>query len=151
MLLRRPYYRENFKVDQPYNSLLLISPYCYRNCPNCHNSYLKTNRISNLSVEFLSNVYKNNRYINGITIGGLEPLYNTFEWWDEIQDLVDTCRIENVCIYTSFDDLGSVKIKTKNLYLKTGVYIHNDQPITYILDKWSITLASSNQKFVRLN
>lgn len=148
MLLRFPYYLENFKRDQPYNSLLLISANCFKGCPGCQNNALKDNTLKEFSVDELVTTYKNNPFVQGITLGGLEAYYNNKDWWEEFDLFLELANVNKLTIYT-FKDKPYRDFNVKTVYWKTGEYINTLDSKVVNIDNFKITLASSNQNFIR--
>lgn len=179
MKLREPFYIEDMGLNQPYLSMLLISPYCDYTCKGCINKHLQNNEVKEFTLEELSEVYNNNPFFQGITIAGLEPFiskadcinYGSCESIVPIQDQLDSIlydarkfimlnQIEKVTVYTRFT-LEYNNVSTyiqclknldciKELYLKTGNYIEGKNNKIVTIGDWSITLVSDNQNFERI-
>ena len=145
MILREPCFIENFCQDQPYNSMVLIAPYCYNSCTNCQNQHLMKNPVTNFDVSALIKIYQANPFLEGITVAGLEPHHCSATWWSELQRFITEANISKVTIYTS--ETIKKEIYTDELYYKTGEYIQTLPCKTVTINDWEIKLGSSNQNF----
>lgn len=146
MKLRSPFYLENLFRDQPYASLLLIAPDCFNHCIGCHNQHLKEATTEDFSVVQLVEIYKSNPFVQGITLGGLEPGHCTEDWYAELLEFIEKAGIERVTVYTSLDE-PFIQLPCKETYWKTGKYFEGLPKKTVQLGKFSIELASANQRF----
>lgn len=160
MKLRAPFYLENFFQDQPYFSLLLIAPYCDFSCYNCQNRHLSANEVRNFTIEKLAAVFGNNPFVEGITIGGLEPLLSPGDFIKEVVELIRLTGIRKVTFYTRFtSETKQVKellaqlatLDLDLLCLKTGRYISSleEARMQFVEggENWQINLGSKNQDF----
>lgn len=148
MLLRNPFMVENIYQDQPYISLLLVSPFCANSCIGCHNQELKNKELKDYSLLDLTMYYLKHNLVEGITVAGLEPYHSGDEWWSELQKFILTADIKKVTIYTSYNYIKS--LECDELYYKLGSYNNNLKPKEVIIGDWSITLGSSNQDFIKV-
>ena len=151
--------------DQPYSSMLLVSPYCDFKCNNCHNIHLSKETIVDFPVDELVEKYNANPFYKGITLAGLEPSFNTDEFFDDLYSFIEKAKVEKVTIYTrlNYDEIPTsiglynfirnciIKLdNTKKLYLKTGAYIDGCKSKTVEISNWKIKLASQNQQFITI-
>lgn len=147
MLLRKPFFVDNLRADQPYNSMLLVAPYCNNQCVGCHNQHLKSSELEDFEPEYLSYLYDNNPFWDGITLAGLEPEHSDDIWWSDVFSFVEMSNIKNVTVYTSTHIVRVFPNCVKNLYYKTGLYIQGISEKKVSLGSWEIILASNNQDF----
>jgi len=63
MLLRNPCFIDNFHADQPYSSILIIAPYCYKECDGCQNKHLQDTELIDFTPEELAHEYIENNKI----------------------------------------------------------------------------------------
>lgn len=149
MLLRSPYVIDNLGADQPYNSMLVIAPFCFNSCNGCHNRGLKEAPLKDFTPEKLAEEFLKNPFWEGVTLGGLEPEHSQDHWWSEFSKFIELARPKSLTIYTS--TTSSLRhFEVENLYYKTGIYLRDDEPKEINLDNWSIKLASRNQDFVKV-
>ena len=156
MKLRSPYMIENSYQDQPYHSLILICPYCDFSCEGCQNKPLQEQPIRDFSVDELVGLIKDNPFLEGITLAGLEFCFSGDEFLDDLVELCNKAKIDNLTIYTRFTVKHPYITKAlellpvSNIYLKEGLYIKNAPNKVCNINSWSITLASDNQKFAKV-
>lgn len=149
MLLRAPFFKENFFRDQPYPSLILIAPNCKRRCLGCHNDHLRRREVKDFTLDFLANKITNNPFVVGITLGGLEPADSGDSWWEEIDELIRLAGIRYVTVYTSRAKPFH-EFKCENVYWKTGKYDRHYPPIEITIEQTQIKLGSNNQNFFKI-
>lgn len=157
MKLRSPYFVEDILKDQPYSSMLLISPYCDFQCEGCQNIHLKEEPIFNFGIDKLKEIYNKNPFFKGVTLAGLEPLLSGDEFWEDFYKFLEITEIENLTIYTRFDYNNSQvqeiieNIKEisciQNFYIKCGEYNNKLDKKNIQIGNWEIEIASSNQTF----
>jgi len=161
MKLRTPYFKDNFSEDQPYDSLILIAPYCDFSCKGCQNIDLFKSPIKDYDISVLAEVILENPFVSGITVGGLEVLKSGMNFMLDLGELIKLANISRVTIYSRFelDDenlfIFLEKIKdlecVTELYCKTGEYIEGlgskISNFYYKGNPWSICLGSKNQDF----
>lgn len=159
MKLREPYYVEDMGLNQPYLSMLLISPFCDFSCKNCINKHLQENIVQNFNLMSLSNAFEDNPFFQGLTIAGLEPFLSGIPFLSEIKKFIEFNEIEKITLYTRFN-IGDLFVKSyldiiknintvKDFYVKTGNYVENKNSKIIYLDNWGIELASDNQNFIK--
>lgn len=154
MLLRNPFFQDNLGQDQPYNSILLVAPYCSFPCEGCQNKHLQDAELKEFSVGKIAERYLTNPFAEGITVGGLEPFESGEEFF---KDLLDLCiRIKpRLTIYTrfSYDEVKPIVDEfiphVTELYLKTGPYEENAGTRTFEFNDQVVTIGS-NQDFLQL-
>ena len=149
MLLRSPFYIENFKRDQPYNSLLLIVPYCHKQCVGCHNEHLQDNTLRDFAVDELVEIYTKNPFVEGVTLGGLEPMYCSHKWWDEFNTFIIKAKVKDLTIYTHQNFVFRAFSGLDNVYWKTGAHKQGRDKKTITYQDWKLELSSDNQRFFR--
>jgi hypothetical protein len=159
MKLRNPYFIENLFTDQPYSSLILVTPYCYGTCYKCQNKNLNNFDIKDFSLGELMDEYKNNPFVDGVTVAGLEICDSGDDFITDLIILIKELHIKKLTIYSRYylvDDVLSnivkkcIELDLEEFYVKTGEYIHNSNSKIIKIDNWSITLASDNQNFEKI-
>ena len=139
----------NFKKP----SMFVIMPYCsfkcdkennQRLCQNC--SLVKEPKID-ISVDELINLYDNNKVVEAIVFGGLEP----FDSNEELQCFIMNFRYQHnntIVIYTGYTE-EEVKEKFnwiylyENIIIKYGRYRPNQKP--HYDEVLGVNLISDNQ------
>jgi len=159
--LRDPFFMENVCHDQPYSSWVLMAPYCDFKCYGCQNKEVVRGKVDSFSIYYLKNEFKDNPFVDGITVAGLEICLSGSDFIKDLYYFIKLANISRVTIYSRFelDDerLSSFLEKIKDLecvtelYCKTGKYIDElDSKISnfyYKGNPWSICLGSKNQDF----
>ena len=103
----------------------------------CQNSNLAQSKDIDVSIDEIFNRYISNPISEAIVIGGLEP----FKQFDDVYCLIKFFR-DNNCSDTFIKKLEPLK----NIILKVGRYIPNQQP--HYDEILGIKLVSDNQKGV---
>jgi hypothetical protein len=164
MKFRNPFFLENIMQDQPYCSLLLVAPFCDGACPGCQNTVLNDADVLDVSVAELAKTYRENPFVDGITVAGLEICLSGEEFVNDLVSFIERAQVPRVTIYSRFPPehprlksilsriaaIGSVE----ELYCKTGMFMQNSASRSVVLKSnnaqgqtWTISLASSNQEF----
>lgn len=150
--------------DQPYCSLLLVAPFCDGACPGCQNTVLNDADVLDVSVTELAKTYRENPFVDGITVAGLEICLSGEEFVNDLVAFVKEAAVPRVTIYSRFAP-NHPKLKAilariaevtsvEELYCKTGMFMQNGSTKTVVLKNvaeggqtWTISLASANQEF----
>lgn len=160
MQLREPFFETVLGQDQPYNALLLISPFCKFICEGCHNLHLDSKKVEDFKVVDLAKKVNEDPFLEGITVSGLEIFDSGIGFQHEIADLIKTLNEgkRKVTIYTRysksipmvFNFLHKIEPFCEELYLKHGSYASELPTKEVKIDNWTLTLASDNQNFEKL-
>ena len=119
----------------------------------CQNSHLSELQIKESLITDLIDIYDRNILHESVVFAGLEPMLQ----FDEILNFIKLFRLhhtDDIVIFTGYyeyeipEEIKALK-KFPNVYLKVGRFILNDKPIYDSIGK--ITLASSNQKFIKIS
>ena len=161
MKLRSPFFLENLNQDQPYSSMLFITPYCDFKCLGCQNKHLADNDVNDFPVDELVEEYKNNPFVEGVTIGGLEVCFSGDHFLEDFIKFLTITKCPKVTIYSRFNLTNHYLDKlircltllhsVEELYLKTGHHVEDlGQKEIKLTKDWSITLSSYNQDFIKV-
>lgn len=159
MLLANPYFVENVFQDQPYSSMLLIAPNCDFTCEGCQNKHLKDN-YRDFDIGYLVDIYKENPFYQGITVGGLEIFLSGDKFLKDLLEFIKKAKVGKITIYTRFelgynrlnyfiDSLNALPF-LKELYVKTGNYDKNLESKIIKINNWELKLSSENQDFNKI-
>ena len=119
----------------------------------CQNSHLSESQIKESLITELIDIYDKNILQESIIFAGLEPMLQ----FSEVLNFIKLFRMnhnDDVVIFTGYyeheiqEEIETLK-KFPNIYLKVGRFLFNDKPIYDNIGK--ITLASSNQKFIKIS
>lgn len=131
--------------DAPFVGCLLSSIGCSKNCVDCHNQHLRSQKIQVIDCDDLINKIKSNKFCQGIILGGLE-------WTEqpaEMEALI-VKSLENdlqVMLYTGLNEKDFSKtfahLLDYKIYIKFGEYIASKRVDNY--RSYGVKLASSNQ------
>lgn len=119
----------------------------------CQNSHLLESQIKESSIEELINTYDKNILQESVVFAGLEPMLQ----FKEVYNFIEIFRKnhnDDIVIFTGYyeqeiqEEINLLK-EFSNIYLKVGRFLFNDKPIYDNIGK--ITLASSNQKFIKIS
>lgn len=143
----------NYKVP----SMFIATSKCDWKCPKeancdisiCQNSAIATQRNIDIQTDDICSRYASNDITKAIVFGGLEPMLQI----DDLLDIIKLLRVKYSCdddvvIYTGYykheieSELSKLK-QFKNIIIKYGRYVPNDQPRYDSL--LGVTLASKNQ------
>ena len=150
MLLRSPFFIDNLGADQPYNSMHIIVPYCYNGCMGCQNAHLKEGELKEFTPEELAEEFKSNPFWEGVTLGGLEPHFCKPHWWKEFERFLELGEVEKLTIYTAMTEPLMHFSGVEEVYWKLGGYDRHGESYEVSVGDWKITLASKNQKFIKI-
>ena len=149
MKLRSPFFIDNLGSDQPYNSMLVIAPYCHTRCPDCHNKHLRSGELKEFTPLGLAEIFLSNPFWEGVTLGGLEGMDGSEHWWKDFKEFLTLANVKKLTVYTSQYSFYPLPM-VKELYYKFGDY-RPDLPSKEVeVEGWKITLASDNQEFIKI-
>lgn len=141
----------NYKKPSMYIAFPSCTFKCERECRQkmCQNSSLVQAPTLTIGVHSIVSKYVNNPITSAIVIGGLEP----FDSEEDLFMLITYLRVatqDDIVIYTGYTkeeiqdrQIYKYLLKTKNIIIKFGRFIPNQQP--HYDEILGISLASDNQ------
>lgn len=120
----------------------------------CQNCNIAKEPIIDVPVDKIFHRYINNPITKSIVIGGLEPMMQQDEIYELLEYFFDNKCFDDIVIYTGYrqneikEFIDRIKSKFKNIYIKFGRYIPNQNP--HYDETLGVELASDNQKGVKI-
>ena len=145
----------NYKKPSMFISTYTCTFKCDKECGQavCQNRPLVSQPVVEVDNKTLTERYLKNSISKAVVIGGLEPFDDFVDIYDFIKQFRKNTQ-DDIVIYTGYTEVEisehilSLKANFKNIILKTGRFIPNQQPH---YDKvLGIMLASDNQKGVQI-
>lgn len=145
----------NYKKPSMFISTYTCTFKCDKECGQavCQNRPLVSQPVLEVDNKTLTERYLKNSISKAVVIGGLEPFDDFVDIYDFIKQFRKNTQ-DDIVIYTGYTEVEisehilSLKANFKNIILKTGRFIPNQQPH---YDKvLGIMLASDNQKGVQI-
>lgn len=149
-------------TDYKKTCMLIGTCYCDWKCciennlpiSTCQNCKLAQAPEIEVSADEIFRRYSQNPFTHALCFAGLEPLKQVEDVYNVIKYFRDNGCNDDIIIYTGYyeheiqDFIDRLKANFKNIILKTGRFIPNQQP--HYDEVLGVMLASDNQKGVKI-